>query len=210
MSEANRPPAVAVVVSRYNSTVTSALLEGALEAYARRWPGGQPSVLRSPGAFELVALCAAAARSGAFEAVVALGCVIRGQTRHDTYISQAVAQGLAGLSAELAMPVCFGVLTVENAQQAMARAGLPVEAASLGLDETPGGQRDRSPALQDNKGAQAMDAALEAVDEIRRLRACMGALERLSPEAMPPLHGGPDKSGPLACAPSADGQGSPR
>lgn len=174
MHDAQQPPSVALVVSRYNPTVTGPMLEGALSALEARWPGARPAVLRAPGAFELVAMCSAVLRSGAFEAVVALGCVIKGQTSHDQHISNAVAQGLARLSADTGVPVCFGVVTAQNAQQA----------------------RDRAGGAKGNKGTEAMRAALEAIDELRRLRAAAlsNRPEMLSPKAMPPLEGATDKA----------------
>lgn len=135
-------PAIAIVVSRYNDAITSALLDGAVEAYARA--GGDPARLAridAPGAFELTAICAAAARCGAFDGVVALGCVIAGQTRHDRYINTAVSEGLTQVTLETGVPVAFGLLTVETEAQARARAG-----------------GDKG-----NKGADAMVAILETV-----------------------------------------------
>jgi len=166
-------PSVAIVVSRYNHSVTGRMLSGAVQALNTRWPGARPAVLRAPGAFELVAMSSAALRTGAFEAVVALGCVVRGETSHDRHINDAVAQGLARLAAETGVPVCFGVITANTDKQAQDRAG-----GSKG-----------------NKGAEAMAAALEAIDELRRLRvaAMQNRPEMLAPEAMPSLAGGTDK-----------------
>jgi len=167
-------PSLVIVVSRYNDSITGPLLEGALSTFSRRWPGATPSVLRSPGAFELVAMSSAALRTGAFEAVIALGCVIKGQTTHDQILNDAVAQGLARLAADAGVPVCFGVITAATEQQA----------------------RDRAGGAKGNKGAEAMAAALEAVDELRRLRAAAAhnRPEMLAPEAMPELSGSADKT----------------
>ncbi len=129
---------VAIVVSRYNAWVTDRLLVGAVEAYERL--GGDRSalvVLPAPGAFELPALAGAAFRSGEIDAVVTLGCLIRGETQHDRVIADAVASSLAQISATMG-PVGFGLLTVETAEQAEARAG----------------------GAYGNKGAEAMEAAL--------------------------------------------------
>lgn len=177
-------PPVAIVVSRYNHSITGPMLNGAIEALAKRWPGAKPAVLRAPGAFELVAMSSAALRTGAFEAVVALGCVIRGETSHDRHINDAVAQGLARLAAETGVPVCFGVITANTDKQA----------------------KDRAGGAKGNKGTEAMGAALEAIDELRRLRvaAMQNRPEMLSPQAMPPLAGGADK----AAVASANGKGS--
>jgi len=145
-------PELAVVLSRYNATITDALLEGARDAYARA--GGDPdaiAVLPAPGTYELPVLAMAAAESGLFRAVVALGCVIRGETDHDRYISQSVADGLMRVSLETGVPVAFGVLTVNDADQARARAG---------------GEHG-------NKGAEAVEAALATLRTL-------DALERAS------------------------------
>lgn len=143
-------PAVAVVVSRYNGSVTSRLLEGALAAY--RAAGGDEravTVVDAPGAYELVALCNTAAKTGRFDAVVALGCIIKGETEHDRHIAQAVAGGLARITVETGVPIALGVLTVNTARQARERAG-----GAMG-----------------NKGAEAMDAALATVAAARALEA---------------------------------------
>lgn len=181
-------PAVAIVVSRYNDSITGPMLQGALEAFRQRWPGATPSVLRSPGAFELVAMSSAALRSGAYEAVVALGCVIKGQTSHDQHINDAVAQGLARLAADTGIPVCFGVITAGTEQHA----------------------RDRAGGAKGNKGSEAMGAALEAIDELRRLRAAamQNRPDLLAPEAMPPLKGAADKTRDPRMAAGANGKGS--
>ncbi|HYE61503.1 MAG TPA: 6,7-dimethyl-8-ribityllumazine synthase [Phycisphaerales bacterium] len=134
------PPRVAVVVSRYNATVTERLLDGALTAYADRVGVGAVDVITAPGAFELPALCLGAAREGA-EAVVALGCLIKGETMHDRVIADAVAQGLINVTIVTGVPVTFGVLTVNSAAQAMSRSG----------------------GKEGNKGADAMNAALDVL-----------------------------------------------
>lgn len=141
-------PRAAVVVSAYNATITDRLLAGALEAFARA--GGHRrdvDIHWAPGAFELVALAAAAARSGRYDAVVALGCILKGQTRHDEFLGHAVTTGLAGISAATGVAVGLGVLTVNTPAQARARAG-----GAMG-----------------NKGAEAMDAALATARALRRL-----------------------------------------
>jgi len=138
----------AVVVSRYNGAVTSAMLRGAIEAHGRL--GGDPaalSVIDAPGAFELAAIASAAARSGVYEAVVCLGCVIKGETDHDAHIARAVAHGCVEISTRTGVPVAFGVLTTRTIEQARARAG-----GSKG-----------------NKGAEAMEAAIGAARAVRAL-----------------------------------------
>ncbi len=140
-----KPAPSAVVVSRYNETVTSVMLDGAIGAYLAR--GGADSdlaVLEAPGAYELISIANAAASSGLYGSVVCLGCVIRGETSHDQHINSAVANGLANISIKTGVPVAFGVLTTNTNEQAIARAG-----------------GDKG-----NKGAEAMDAALDAAQAI--------------------------------------------
>ncbi len=145
-------PPIAIVVSRYNGGVTSRLLEGAQEAYARR--GGDAAhlgVIEAPGAFELVALSLAAARGGVWAGVLAIGCIVRGETSHDRVLADAVAGGLVDVTVATGVPVSFGVLTVDNNDQALARAG--------------GGQG--------NKGEEGMEALLDtlsAMDAIEQAR----------------------------------------
>ncbi len=137
-----------MVVSRYNATITDRLLEGALEAY--RKAGGHDegvTVVEAPGAFELTVLSRTAAANPRFAGVVALGCVIKGQTRHDRYICQAVANGLTQVAVASGKPVAFGVLTVDTPKQARARAG-----GSYG-----------------NKGYEATVATLRSLAEMQRL-----------------------------------------
>jgi 6,7-dimethyl-8-ribityllumazine synthase len=142
-------PALAVVVSRYNASVTDRLLAGARDVYAEF--GGNPAslqVIAAPGSYELPALALAAARTGRFRGVLALGCLIKGETRHDRYIAEAVAHGLVSVTIATGLPVAFGVLTVDTPEQAEARAG--------------GGEG--------NKGAEAMGALLDTVREMDALR----------------------------------------
>lgn len=139
---------VAVVVSRYNSFITDRLLQGATSEFAGL--GGKPgalSVLHAPGSFELPQIASAAAHSGDFDAVVALGCLIKGETRHDEYIAQAVALGLTQASVSAGVAVGFGVLTVDTQAQAEDRAG----------------------GAHGNKGAEAMRAAVQTAHAIRSL-----------------------------------------
>ncbi len=117
-------PPLAIIVSRYHGAITSRLLDGAVDRY--RLAGGQPgqlSIVDAPGAFELPVLAAAAARTTLYAGVVALGCIIKGETSHDRVIAEAVTQSLARISIESGKPLGLGVLTVENEGQALARAG---------------------------------------------------------------------------------------
>lgn len=138
--ETRRAPAVAVVVSRYNASITDVLLEGAKREYAARG-GSELEVFYAPGAYELPMLAAHAATAERFRGIVALGCLIRGDTRHDRYIADAVANGLMTVALGSGVPIAFGVLTVENAKQAQERAG----------------------GKKGNKGEEAMAAVLDTI-----------------------------------------------
>src|SRR5262249_48558979 len=114
----------AVVVSRYNDFVTERLQTGALAALAKAGVAASDiTVVRVPGAFEIPIAAQHAAESGRFDAVVCLGCVIRGETPHFEYIASAVANGLTAASAATGIPMAFGVLTTNSAEEAVARAG---------------------------------------------------------------------------------------
>jgi 6,7-dimethyl-8-ribityllumazine synthase len=149
-SRADRSGRVAILVSRYNELITARLLDGALACCQEAGvPRDEVDVVWLPGAFELPAAAAAAAGTGRYACVVALGAVIRGETPHFEYVAGAAAQGLAEVSVRHALPVAFGVLTVDTLQQAMDRAG----------------------GAAGNKGHEAAAAALGAADAIARLRA---------------------------------------
>ncbi|NLU73277.1 6,7-dimethyl-8-ribityllumazine synthase [Streptomyces sp. HNM0575] len=113
---------VAVVAAQWHETVMDGLVAGALRA-ARELGTGEPTLLRVPGSFELPVAAGVLARSG-YDAVVALGVVIRGGTPHFDYVCQGVTQGLTQVSVETGVPVGFGVLTCDDEQQALDRAGL--------------------------------------------------------------------------------------
>jgi len=141
---------VAVVAARFNEFIVERLLQGAVGVWHSR--GGDPArltIARVPGAFELPVTVRRLAMSARYDAVVALGCVIRGETPHFDYVAGECARGLQLAALETGVPVAFGVLTVENAEQALARA-------------TEDG---------DNKGAEAMETALEMADLFVRLPA---------------------------------------
>jgi 6,7-dimethyl-8-ribityllumazine synthase len=114
----------AVVVSRYNDFVTERLLTGAREGLAT---GGvadaDVTVLRVPGAYEIPIAAQRAAETGRFAAVVALGCLIRGATPHFDYIASAVSHGLTAAAAATGVPIAFGVLTTNSAEEAIERVG---------------------------------------------------------------------------------------
>jgi 6,7-dimethyl-8-ribityllumazine synthase len=133
---------VAIAAARFNDFIVSSLLKGATAAWETR--GGVNSdllVARVPGAFELPVVARKLALSGRFDAVIALGCVIRGDTPHFDYVAGECARGLQLASLETGLPIIFGVLTVETVEQALERA-----ATGAG-----------------NKGGEAMDTALEMI-----------------------------------------------
>jgi 6,7-dimethyl-8-ribityllumazine synthase len=139
---------VAIVAARFNDLIVASLLKGATAAWAAR--GGTPAdlaIIRVPGAFELPLAAKKLGASGRYDAVVALGCVIRGDTPHFEYVAGECARGLQQASLETGVPVAFGVLTVETVDQALERA-----ATSAG-----------------NKGGEAMETALEMASLLKRL-----------------------------------------
>ena len=140
----------AIAVSRFNSFITQHLLDGALDALQRHGVDTETrvDVAWSPGSFELPLLVRSLATSGRYDAVIALGCVIRGGTPHFEYIAAEVAKGLAAAALETGVPVSFGVLTTDNIEQAVDRAG-----TKMG-----------------NRGADAATSALEMVHLLRAIR----------------------------------------
>jgi 6,7-dimethyl-8-ribityllumazine synthase len=115
---------VALVVSTYNDFVTTRLEQGARAQLREAGVAdGDIATIQVPGAFELPQAAMLLAESGAWSAVICLGCLIRGETPHFDYISQAVAQGIMRAAQATGVPVLFGVLTTNTAEEAMARAG---------------------------------------------------------------------------------------
>ncbi|MHC4219598.1 MAG: 6,7-dimethyl-8-ribityllumazine synthase [Planctomycetota bacterium] len=132
---------IGVAVSRYHDAVTNAMRDAAVRLFTDAGGAGDDlQIVTTPGAFEVVAACQALAARNDIDAVVAIGCIISGETTHDQYIASAVAHGLTSITVQTGVPVTFGVLTCQNMAQAEARAG-----------------GDRG-----NKGAEAMAAAIEA------------------------------------------------
>lgn len=138
---------VAVVAARFNEFIVSSLVRGAERAWQKH--GGRPGQLliaRVPGAFELPAAAAHFAATGHYAAVVALGCIIRGDTAHFDYVAGECARGLMRAALDSRVPIAFGVLTVENVEQAIERAALRAG----------------------DKGGEAMETALEMANLLRR------------------------------------------
>ena len=114
----------AIVVSKYNDFVTERLQAGALAALAAAGvSSGDITVVRVPGAFEIPIAAQHAARSGRYDAVVCLGCLIRGATPHFEYIASAVSHGLTTAAGATGVPMTFGVLTTNSVEEAVERAG---------------------------------------------------------------------------------------
>jgi 6,7-dimethyl-8-ribityllumazine synthase len=136
---------VGIVVSRFNGEVTNRLLASAFAALdAADVPRDQVTVVPVPGAFELPLAAMGLAKSRRYACVVALGCVIRGETAHFDYVAGEAASGLQLAALETGIPVAFGVLTVDTLEQAIART---------------------------DKGAEAVSSALEMADLFSQLRA---------------------------------------
>jgi 6,7-dimethyl-8-ribityllumazine synthase len=114
----------AIVVSRFNGLITKHLLEGAIDCLVRHGARDEDiTVVHCPGAFEIPQVCQQVARAGRVDAIICLGCVIRGETPHFEYIAAEVTKGVAQVSLETGIPLAFGVLTTENLTQALERAG---------------------------------------------------------------------------------------
>ena len=114
----------AIVVSRFNDFISSRLVEGAMDALKRHGADEeQISVVKVPGAFEIPLVAKKLAESDRFDALICLGAVIRGGTPHFDYVAAEVSKGIASVSLESKIPVTFGVLTTDNLEQAIERAG---------------------------------------------------------------------------------------
>jgi 6,7-dimethyl-8-ribityllumazine synthase len=138
----------AIVVSRFNSFVTESLLNGALDSLRRHGADmDRVSVAWCPGSFEISLVARRMAASGAYDAVICLGAVIRGATPHFDLVCREVAAGVSKASVDSDVPVIFGVLTTDTIEQALERAG------------TKAG----------NKGAEAAAAAIEMVNLLRQI-----------------------------------------
>jgi 6,7-dimethyl-8-ribityllumazine synthase len=115
---------IAIVAARFNSLVTDRLLAGALDALTRYGVGDKDVlVARVPGSLEIPLVARHLATGGAYDAVICLGAVVRGATPHFDYVAAGTANGIAGTALEAGRPVIFGVLTCENMEQALDRAG---------------------------------------------------------------------------------------
>ncbi len=122
-----------IVVSRFNEFITSKLLAGALDTLARHGvPDDAVTVAWVPGSFEIPLVAKKMAQSGRYDAVIALGCVIRGATPHFEYVAAEAAKGVGMVMLETGIPVMFGILTTDSIEQAVERAG--TKAGNKGAD----------------------------------------------------------------------------
>jgi len=139
---------VAIVAARFNADIVDSMVVGAQAAWLRQ--GGDPGSLllvRVPGAFELPLAAKRFAATGRFDLIVALGCVIRGDTPHFDFVAGEAARGIAQAAYDTGVPIAFGVLTVENVEQARERSGLE----------------------RLNKGGEALESALDMALLLRQL-----------------------------------------
>ena len=124
---------VAIVAARFNEFITSKLVSGAMDGLLRHDVAEEDvSLAWVPGAFEIPVIASRLAKSGKYDAVICLGAVIRGSTSHYDYVCSEVSKGIASVSLETGVPVMFGILTTENIEQAIERAG--TKAGNKGYD----------------------------------------------------------------------------
>lgn len=137
-----------IVVARFNEIITNKLLSGALDVLKRHdTPADDITVTWVPGAFEIPLVAKKMAKSGNYNAIICLGAVIRGATTHYDYVCNEVSKGVANVSLTTEVPTIFGVVTTENIEQAIERAGSKVG----------------------NKGADAATSAIEMADVLKQL-----------------------------------------
>jgi 6,7-dimethyl-8-ribityllumazine synthase len=153
----------AIVVSRWHRDLTERLADGAVDALKSCGAGDDAiETFHVPGAFELPLACLCAAKSERFDAVIALGVVIRGETSHFEYVAGQAAAGIRQASMETGLPVMFGVITADTLEQALARAGEKV----------------------DNKGYEAAMSAIEMVTLMRDMDRSSPAGEKVFPHVV--------------------------
>ena len=153
----------AIIVSRWNDALTSKLQDGAIQALAKAGtPRDSIEIFRVPGAFELPIASMKAAETGIFDAVIALGVVIRGETPHFDYVAGQAAAGIMQASIETGIPVMFGVVTADTAEQAEARCG-----GSVG-----------------NKGYEAAMSAIEMANLAREMEGLLEGEDKVFPHVV--------------------------
>jgi 6,7-dimethyl-8-ribityllumazine synthase len=143
----------AIVVSKFNEEITEGLLQGARERFAEASvPDENVTVFRVPGAFEIPITAQRLGESGEYDAIVCLGCLIKGETMHFEYIAEAASHGIMEAAAATGVPMAFGVLTTLTEEQAV----------------------ERSRSGPDNKGREAAAAAVEMARLFRKLDEAIG------------------------------------
>ena len=139
-----------VVISRYNSFITQRLLEGVLDGLGRHGAADDDiTIVYVPGSFEIPMMCLKMAQSGQYDAVIAVGAVIRGATSHFDFVAAECAKGVAQAGMQTGVPVVFGVLTADTIEQAIERAGTKLP----------------------NRG---FEAALSAIEQVNALKTLAG------------------------------------
>lgn len=160
----------AVVAARFHAEITDALVAGAQAAFAAHGVApGAVELMRVPGAFELPLACQELAKTGRYAAVVALGCVVRGETSHYDFVAGECCRGVMDAGLATGVPVILGVLTTESLAQAQRRAS---RAALRGSAPRDGERKDAGVApAESNKGWEAAEAALAMAGLLRAARA---------------------------------------
>ncbi len=164
-------PLIVIVVSRYNWSITGKLLLGALKAFHEYLPESNPVIIEASGAFEIPQLCESAACNKDVIGIVALGCIIKGETIHDRVLADAITPALLDVAINNGVAVSLGVLTVDTPAQADARCG---------------GENGTGPG---NKGAEAMHALFQTL---------FGMSAAVAGEAFSIESAAPDKANPGA------------
>lgn len=155
---------LAIVASRFNESICDRLLRGALGALKQHGVADEDvDVLRVPGAFELPVAIATLLRGGRYDAVIALGVVIRGETPHFDFVAGECARGLSQLSIDFGVPIAFGVLTTDTLEQALERAVETSQPAAKSVADV------KQTTKGSNKGAEAALCAIEMANLLRRL-----------------------------------------
>lgn len=154
---------IAIVAARFNAFVVDRLLAGAIEALKRNG-ALEPNiaVARVPGAFDIPVIAHKFAASGRYDAVITLGAVIRGATPHFDYVCAECASGITRASLDTGVPIAFGVLTTENEEQALERAGATTDVKNQGSAHVD--------TLTGNKGADAALCAIEMANLVRTIK----------------------------------------
>lgn len=140
---------IGIVAARFNDAIVDRLISGAVDGLVRHSVKEKDiNVVRCPGAWELPLVCQRMAKAGSYDALIALGCVIRGDTAHFDYVAGQACSGIARVALDSEIPVIFGVLTTETVEQAMDRAGI-----KLG-----------------NKGYESAEAAIEMINVLKEIK----------------------------------------